>query len=98
MFVSVFPGDTGGTLANVNRWRRQLGLPEMQEGDLGSVVSALGSGNPQAKLVDLTNNNRRLIGAIVPRGGSYWFYKMLGDTEAVTPQKDAFMQFAQSAP
>ena len=98
VFVSVFPGDTGGTLANVNRWRRQLGLPEMQEGDLGSVVSALGSGNPQAKLVDLTNNNRRLIGAIVPRGGSYWFYKMLGDTEAVTPQKDAFMQFAQSAP
>ena len=23
--VSVFPSDTGGTLANINRWRRQIG-------------------------------------------------------------------------
>jgi hypothetical protein len=28
VFVSVFGNDTGGTLANVNRWRRELGLRE----------------------------------------------------------------------
>ena len=25
--VSMFPGDVGGVLANVNRWRGQLGQP-----------------------------------------------------------------------
>ena len=39
VFVSVFPSDTGGSLANVNRWRRQLGLPEIQQADLTSMVS-----------------------------------------------------------
>ena len=30
VFVSIFPNDTGGTLANVNRWCQQIGIPAMQ--------------------------------------------------------------------
>ena len=96
--VSLFPTDTGGTLANLNRWRVQLGLAEVPETQLQTFVSALDPANPGAKLVDLANNNRRLLGAIVPRGGNYWFYKLLGDSEAVAPEKDAFVRFAQSTP
>lgn len=96
--VSVFPSDTGGTLANVNRWRRQIGLPEVQQAELKSMVSPLDPANPDAILVDMTNNNKRLLGAIVPRGGSYWFYKLLGDAEAVTPEKETFVAFAKSNP
>ena len=29
--VSIFPNDTGGVVANVNRWRTQVGLPETDE-------------------------------------------------------------------
>src|SRR6185503_10303368 len=79
--VSRFPNDTGGTLANVNRWRRQLGLGEVQEAELAAFVSSLGPANPDAQLVDLKHENRRLLGAIVPRAGIYWFYKLLGDAE-----------------
>jgi hypothetical protein len=96
--VSIFPSDTGGTLANVNRWRRQIGLPEAQQAELKSMVTALDPANPDAILVDMTNNSKRLLGAIVPRGGSYWFYKLLGDAEAVTPEKDTFVAFAKSKP
>lgn len=96
--VSIFPSDTGGTLANVNRWRRQIGLPEVQQAELNSLVSPLDPDTPGAILVDMTNNNKRLLGAIVPRGGSYWFYKLLGDAEAVTPEKDTFVAFAKSNP
>ena len=99
VFVSVFPSDTGGTLANVNRWRRQIGLgPVTQEEELGRIVSPLDPANPQAILVDMTNNDKRLVGAIVPREGRYWFYKLLGDAAAVAVEKQSFAAFAKSKP
>jgi hypothetical protein len=98
VFVSVFENDTGGKLANVNRWRTQLGLGAIGDGELASVASPLDPANPDALLVDMTNNDRRLVGAIVPREGSYWFYKMLGDGAAVSPEKEAFVAFVKSTP
>lgn len=96
--VSVFPNDTGGTLANVNRWRRQIGLAEVNEGELSSVVSPLDPAIPGAILVEMVNDSKKLLGAVVPRNGSYWFYKLMGDTAAVSPEKEAFVAFAKSKP
>jgi len=96
--VSIFPNDTGGTLANVNRWRRQIGLPEVQAAELPSLVSPLDLSNPDAILVDMKSDSKRMLGAIVPRGGSYWFYKLTGDAEAVAPEKESFVAFVKSQP
>lgn len=98
VFVSVFPNDTGGTLANVNRWRQQIGLPQVSESELGTMVVPLDAATPGAILVEMTGSSKKLLGAVVPRNGSYWFYKMLGDAEAVSPEKDAFVAFAKSKP
>jgi len=100
--VSVFPSDTGGTLANVNRWRRQLGLGDVDEAGLQECISKLGDasidGAPGPVLADLSNDNRRLLGAIVPKEGHWWFYKMLGDAAVVNAEHDAFVQFVKSQP
>ena len=96
--VSIFPNDTGGTLANVNRWRRQIGLPEVRESELTPMVSPLDPSNPNAILVDMKSDGKQILGAIVPRGGSYWFYKLMGDAAAVAPEKESFVAFAKSAP
>jgi len=100
--VSVFASDTGGTLANVNRWRRQLGLGDVDEAGLQECVTQLGGasidGAPGPMLADLSNDNRRLLGAIVPREGRWWFYKMLGDAATVNAEHDAFVQFVKSQP
>jgi hypothetical protein len=96
--VSIFPNDTGGTLANVNRWRGQIGLPAVQQSELGSIVSPLDPSNPDAILVDMKSDSKRMLGAIVPRGGSYWFYKLTGDAEAVAPEKESFVAFVKSQP
>jgi hypothetical protein len=100
--VSVFPSDTGGTLGNVNRWRKQLGLEEIDENGLSECVTPLGGahidGAPGPVLVDLANENRRLLGAIVPRESQYWFYKMVGDAPVVNAEHDAFVQFVKSQP
>lgn len=98
VFVSVFPSDTGGRLANVNRWRKQIGLGPVESDGLAPMVSPLDPADSEAILVDMTNNDQRLIGAIVPRDGRYWFYKLLGDAGSVGPQKEAFVAFAKSKP
>lgn len=96
--VSIFPSDTGGMLANVNRWRRQIGLGDVIPEELLTVATPLDPKLPKAMLVDVTNNSKRLVGAIVPRGSRWFFYKLMGDAEAVAPEKDAFVGFAKSEP
>jgi len=96
--VSVFPTDTGGTLGNVNRWRQQIGLEPVTEAALPKQITPLDPARPQAFLVDLTNNDRRLVAAVVPRGGQWFFYKLMGGAAAVAPEKDAFVAFVKSEP
>lgn len=100
--VSIFDSDTGGTLGNVNRWRRMLGLGDVDENGLQECVTTLGGahfdGAPGPILADLTNENRRLLGAIVPREGKWWFYKMVGDAPVVNAEHDAFVQFVKNQP
>lgn len=96
--VSVFPGDTGGTLGNVNRWRRQIGVDPVTEADLPQQITLLNPPDPQAFLTDQKNNGQQLVAAVVPRKGQWFFYKLLGDAAAVGPEKDAFVAFVKSEP
>jgi len=99
--VSVFPGDTGGLLANVNRWRGQVGLTPVEQPELKTLASVDVIGG-KATLVDVTGvsprsgQKARLIGAIVPREGNTWFYKLMGDEAVAEQQKAAFVKFIQT--
>ncbi|MGV3754462.1 MAG: hypothetical protein ACO1QS_03710 [Verrucomicrobiota bacterium] len=96
--VSVFPSDTGGNLANINRWRGQLQLEPVDTAGLAKLVQPLDSAIPGSILVDMDNNGDRMVGAIVPRGGQWYFYKLRGATAVVEAQKAAFVAFARSEP
>ncbi len=96
--VSVFATDTGGALGNVNRWRGQIGLPPVSETELSRQVTPLDAAEPGAILVNLGNGGRQLVAAIVPRGGQWYFYKLLGDAAAVAPEIEAFTAFVKSEP
>jgi hypothetical protein len=95
--VSIFPSESGGTLANVNRWRKQIGLPEVDEAGLAACTSPLDS-IPGAVVVDLKSDPRALLGAIVPRGSRFFFYKLLGDASAVGAAREDFLGFVKSEP
>jgi len=96
--ISIFPSDTGGTLANVNRWRKQIGAAEVDEAGLAALVSPLDPAVPEATLADLTHEGKQVLGAIVPRGGQWYFYKLLGDTAAVSAAREAFIALAKAQP
>ena len=101
--VSVFPGEVGGVLANVNRWRKQVNLPEVGLADLSTVVSALDVVGGKAMLVDMsgqdskTSKKARLVGVILPQGNRTWFYKLMGDEGVAEKEKAAFVKFVQTA-
>ncbi len=99
--VSAFPGSTGGTLMNINRWRGQVGLPEIGPEALDTAFNSLDVPGGKAMLVDVNGKSKsgketRLVGVIWPRNGQTWFYKMMGDSAVTGREKDAFLKFIHS--
>jgi len=96
--VSSSAGDGGGMMANVNRWRGQLGL---QPGDSLMTTPIDLAGGSKAQSVELTGTNpqsgkpTKLVGIVVTQGDRTWFYKLMGDASVVDVQKDAFVKFVQ---
>ena len=101
--VSSFPGLMGGLLANVNRWRRQLGLGEISADSLPSVTQAVDANGSSATMVDFTGTDAqnakpaRMIAVMAPRGDQTWFYKLLGDPATVGRERESFIQYVQTA-
>jgi hypothetical protein len=100
--VSVLGGDGGGLLANINRWRRQLTLEPLEDDALGKVSTPLDVAGRKGILVDMSGQGTngqptRIIGAILPTDEQTWFYKLTGDPQIAQQEKDAFVQFVQTA-
>lgn len=94
--VSAFPGSVGGPLANVNRWRNQIGLTPATEAELPKLLTPLQLESGEASLVDFSNGPNRLIAVMQPHGGKTWFYKLLGPETVVGTEKEAFINFVKS--
>lgn len=86
--MSELIGDGGGVVANVNRWRNQLGIEiAATEAELG--LEKLGQGSVIVDLVSPTSENR-MIAAIVPIGSRTLFFKLTGDVTAVESEIERF--------
>ena len=102
--ISVIPlaGMAGTDLANVNRWRGQVGLGALPETDVAALAEKVTVGDQPADLYDLTGtapgsgNADRIIGVIFHREDTSWFFKMSGDANLVEAQKPAFISFLKS--
>jgi len=95
--ITAFPGDVGGELANVNRWRGQIGLTPLRPEELDASVSRVESNTFHITVVELASrgdpNGKGILGAIVPAGGSTWFFKLTGPGATLRSAKGAFLEF-----
>jgi hypothetical protein len=91
--ITAFPGTVGGELANVNRWRGQIELQPITEGELGAALTRLEKNGLKIAVLDATGPSQRTLGAMVPFNGATWFFKLQGPVNLVGREKDAFMAF-----
>jgi hypothetical protein len=94
--LSSFPGDVGGKLLNVNRWRGQVGLPPITEADLPKETRTIDVDGKQVMLVDAKGPEMRLLAASIPGDGKLYFARLTGGVDLVEKRKDAFEAFVKS--
>lgn len=94
--VVVLPGPAGGELANVNRWRGQLGLGPLDEAAMAAARKPVKSPAGAISLYDFAGKSGRMIAGLTVLNGSTWFVKMAGDDAPVTAARSDFLRLLES--
>lgn len=94
--LSRLEGDGGGTLPNVNRWRGQLSLSPWSPEALEKAQVRFKTPMGIATIVDFTNEDKRVIAALLFYNNDTWFLKMTGSPEELDKQKSAFIGLLDS--
>lgn len=94
--VSFFPGDVGGDVANVNRWRAQISLPPLSEAQVTALMKSMAVGDKTMKLVDLKGPGNRMIAAWTRHGENTWFFKWTGPDAVLEAGQTEFQAFLES--
>jgi hypothetical protein len=89
------------TVSNINRWRDQVGLRKQTEDEVKKDVKTLTVAGATAVYADLVApgddaGRKRILGVMLNRKGSSWFFKMTGPADLVGKNKDAFEKFVGS--
>jgi hypothetical protein len=93
------PGPAGGELANVNRWRNQIGLAPIGEADLAPARKMVKTAAGDLAVYDFSSGGEkktRTIAGLASIQGDTWFVKMTGDAEAVASARPAFLDLLGS--
>lgn len=99
--IIAFPGDAGGLVENLNRWRGQIGLPAFTEEEAQAALEHVdGAAGLHFHVVDFTGTVSgapvRILGAVLPYGNESWFFKVMGPEPTVAAARPAFLQFLQT--
>lgn len=105
-YLSMLPNNFGGITANVNRWRKQMGQPDLTEDEVAALPRKTLMGVPGVFIeVDGAYKNvgeveakadYRLIGVIANIGDAGLFVKMVGPKALVEANAAGFEQFVSS--
>lgn len=94
--VLAFPGDVGGQLANINRWREQIGLETVDAEMLYGFTNSYSISGHGGLYVRLEGTSKSILGVLLPFHGYTWFFKFLGDSGTVLANEAAMKGFIDS--
>jgi hypothetical protein len=82
-------------LANINRWRGQLGVSPLSglEEEPPAAIEVAGE---DGHLVDIAGAEARILAVVSTRSGQTWFYKLSGPDPLVAGNKASFEAFIRS--
>jgi hypothetical protein len=93
--VIMLPGPAGGELANVNRWRGQIGLAPIEDGARTQMRKEVKSKAGTVSLYDFIGEgpkNERMLAGLLFANGKSWFLKMVGDLALVEASHADFLK------
>lgn len=97
--VVVLGGAAGGELANVNRWRGQVGLGPVDDAALAALRKEVVSKAGKLALFDFAGDGAsksRMIAGVLNAEGKTWFVKLVGEAGAVGAVSGAFTKFLET--
>jgi hypothetical protein len=94
--VLVFPGDVGGNLANINRWRGQVALEPITADKLPEITENYTIAAHSGLYVRLEGGAQSILGALLPFHGSTWFFKFQGDSGTILANEGPFKAYLDS--
>jgi hypothetical protein len=104
-YVTILSAGGGGTTANINRWRAQMGQPPLEEAAVSAlpVLEVLGKSSPWVEVrgaftsaSGAATDDALLLGLVCPADAFSVFVKMTGPATVVEAQRDAFLAFCTS--
>lgn len=94
--VTVFPGDVGGNLANINRWRGQVGLEAVTPEELASFTESYTISQHRGLYTRIEGGTDSILGGLLPFHGNTWFFKLQGNSSTVFAAELGFKAFLDS--
>jgi hypothetical protein len=97
--VITLPGPAGGELANVNRWRGQIGLAPIDDTALARARQTVKAPVGPVAVYDFSSEGAapsRMVAALLVTGGNSWFIKMVGDPGPVASARPDFVKLLET--
>lgn len=95
--VFAFPADANDLLSNVNRWRGQVGLDPVTAEALQKSTKSIDVGGETGEYVELVGTKETILGVMVKKGPSAWFFKLQAPTAMAGREKGRFEEFVKSS-
>jgi hypothetical protein len=95
--VFAFPAESNDLLSNVNRWRQQVGLKPVTKEELEKGVKKLDVSGESGDYVELVGEKETILGVMVKKGASAWFFKLQGPTVLALEERPQFEEFVKSS-
>lgn len=96
--ISRFPGDVGGMLANVNRWRGQVGLPPATDADLAGMIEPFENPGFNGSLLHIQGAEQHIVVASIFESGANqtWTVRVSGSLEVAEAVKADVFAFGRT--
>jgi len=90
-----FPGHSG-IPAQVQRWRRQLGLDQISDDEAMKNVAALRTQNGVGSFATVGGESETILAFILPMESNYWIFRFRGTNKIAKANSDVFHRFCES--
>lgn len=96
--ISRFAGDVGGMLANVNRWRGQIGLAAIGEEELPELLVAFNNPGFEGHFLHLRGPESDMLAASIfeSAANQTWFVRVIAPPESSEAVKEEVFDFART--